>query len=467
MHEGRVPPYSSEAEKAVLGAILFNNEVLRSVMAHVKESHFYNEAHRRIYSMMLALKNQQTPIDHLTLGEALRDSGVLDKIGGVQALAGLTDAVSTVANIDYYSKIVAEKAARRAMIYAAQEVVSRGFMEHDETEEYLASSRQAVTLAAQYLSGVSKGPRHIDDDLYEIQKEILTGKKPEGVIKTGFRGIDYISGGLWPGFMHALAARPSMGKSLVAINIANNVSQRGEKVLYVTLEDTRKLSVYRMLARYAGLDLTDLTLGRLKESEQFACVTEAVVKLGGGKPLWVDDTAGLTSDAIVQICAAHMATEGLDLVIIDHLHEVTDKGESETVITTHAAQNFRNIAKDLNIPVLLVCQLNRALEARKDKRPTLADLRQSGAIEQVARVVWFLYRDGYYTGEQDRRDFEWHIAKANHGRTGIVKMWVNLAHMYACDWDVQQHGLWPSDDTDRYVSKHQQPDRGEVGLVDY
>jgi replicative DNA helicase len=434
-----------EAEMAVLGAVLLDNATLRTVKTFVKQNDFYAEVNQRIFKAILELADVGQPIDPVTLGEQLRVNGDFEKIGGATSLANLTDSVATIANVDHYAKIVAEKAARRRMIYTAQEIVAQGYSDGEETSEYLIKSRSSIALAANYLAAVSSGPRQIDDDIREINKDIVRGGPPPGVIKTGFQGVDYISGGLWPGFLHVLAARPSMGKSLVAVNIANNASLRGDKVLYVTLEDTRKATVYRMLARFADIDLTDLTLGRVKEYEQFQRLNEATIKLSGNKPLWLEDTAGLTSDAVVQIAAAQYATHGLDLLIIDHLHEVTDQGESETVITSHASQNFRNIAKDLNIPVLLIAQLNRKLEERKDKHPTLADLRQSGTIEQVARWVWFLFRESYYTKETHRRDLEWDIAKANQGRTGMVKMWTNLPKMYARDWDPQTDGLWPAE----------------------
>lgn len=457
-----MPPYSDEAEKAVLGAVLLDNDALRVARAVVKPGHFYSEHHRRIFEAMLIMASRNTPIDYVTIGEYLKSAGDLEHCGGVQMLVGLTDSVATVTNVDHYARIISEMAARRQMIYAAQDVVAKGYMsDGDEVKEYLAASRSSIAVAANFLMGTGKGPRKIDDDIIEVHREIVSGKPPEGVVKTGFSGIDYLSGGLWPGLLHVLAARPGMGKSAVALNIANNVSQGGGRVLYVTLEDTRKLTVYRMFARYADIDLTDLTLGRVKEYDQFNRLAEATAKLGGGKPLWLDDTPGLTSEMVVQIAAAHHATHGLNLLIIDHLHEVTDTGESETVITSTATRNFRDIGKQLNIPVLLLCQLNRGVEGRSNKRPTLSDLRQSGTIEQVARFVWFLYREGYYTKETDRRDLEWDIAKATHGRVGIVKMFLYLSRMYARDWDVQLDGLWPNDEPEER-SDNKKAGRGEV-----
>ena len=461
--KGRVPPYSNEAELAVLGAVLLNNEALREVRAVCRPEHLYNEVNRRLLVAMIELVDTGTPVDHVTLGQHLVQKGDLEKIGGSVALANLTDAVATVANVGHYAKIVVELAARRGMIYAAQEIVARGFGDVEDTEEYLATSRSSIATAANYLASKSSGPRLIDDDVVQVHKEISYGKPPEGVIATGLRGLDWVGGGLWPGFLHVLASATSMGKSVVLVNVANNVSQRGEKVLYITLEDTRKMTVYRMFARYANIDLTDLTLGRVKEFDEFQRLTEAMTILSGKKPLWIDDTAGLTSEAIAQVAAHHQATHGLDLLIIDHLHEVVDKGESETVITSHAARNFRDIAKDLNVPVLLACQLNRELMRRPNKRPILSDLRQSGTIEQAARFVWFLHREGYYTKDDKDHSMEWIIAKASHGRLATLKMYAHLSRMYVRDWDVPTDGLWPRDEPDGDpVPDHKKPPRPEA-----
>jgi replicative DNA helicase len=452
----RIPPHNQLAESAVIGSILLNNEVFKGCKAIIEPDHFYNQANRTIWNAIVRMYDAAKPVDIITLSQEIQDGdGSLNQIGGAATLSKLLDDVVTSENAMQYARIVAELAARRKMIYAAQEVVARGYGAGDSTEDYLANSRQAIVRAASYLAPTSSGPRHLDEDAMDVIREISSGKLQEGVLSTGLRGIDYFSGGLWPGLLHVLAGRPAMGKSLAALNIANNVSQAGHKVLYVVLEDTRKMAVYRMFARYADLDVTDLMMGRVSQYDEFARLRDAMVKISGKKPLWIDDTTGLTSAAVAQIAASHKIVHGLDLLIVDHLHEVADKGENETIITTKAAQTFRDIAKDLNIPVLLISQLNREVESARDRRPLLKHLRQSGAIEAVARVVWFMYREGYYTKEENRRDAEWIIAKANYGRTGVVRTWMNMSRMYIRDWNHETDGQWPSE-TPGLVVDHQQ-----------
>jgi len=211
-----------------------------------------------------------------------------------------------------------------------------------------------------------------------------------------------------------------------------------------------------MLARFANIDLADLALRRIAR-EAWSRVIEGAARIGGKKPLWIEDAAGLTSSTIHQIAAAHKMAHGLDLVIVDHLGEVADKGDSDTAIITKAAANFRDMAKELDIPVLLACQLNRGVEGRPDKRPRLSDLKQSGKIEEVARFVWFLYRPGYYEGDESRRDLQLWVAKANHGKTGMLRLYIDLSRMWVRDWDTNIDGPFPDDrQSSSSASKRQQ-----------
>jgi replicative DNA helicase len=286
------------------------------------------------------------------------------------------------------------------------------------------------------------GPQRIDEDLKQIYLEVSEGKEIEGLVPTGIDIVDEITGGLQPGLLTVLGGRPSMGKSAFALNVAMNAALADKKVLYITLEDVRSFTVRRLLARFADIDLQELALNRLggDRARKCASMIEAVRKLAN-KPIWIEDGAGLTSVAIRQIAAAHKNLHGLDLVIVDHLGEVADQGESLTAITEAAAKSARDMAKELDIPALLLVQLNRNLENRPDKRPNMADLRQSGAIEQVARAVWFLYRPGYYkAGCEEAPQCNLIVGKATHGKTGMLNLWCNLSRMYFRGWDTMQDG---------------------------
>lgn len=435
---GRTPPYSMEAEQAVLGSILLNNSLLSIVMQKLKPENFYVESLRRLYQAMISVADYGSPIDAVTVGTHLQSKGELDKVGGPSIFDGLTKNISTIANIEHYTDIVRSLSAVRTVIYASMKITAEGFsgVPVDNVTKYIADARKEITLAAaEMITG--NGPQTVDTTLQEIYYDLEQGTEPKGLVKTGIGNIDRVIGGLWPGILHVVAARPAMGKSAFVLNIASNVVQSGKKVLYFTLEDVRKFVVMRMVARYADIDLNDIVLRKVKSPEAWKRFVEAASIISGNKPFWIEDTGGLTSSSIHQIAASHKMVHGLDLIIVDHLGEVADEvTENETVMISKAARNFRDIAKELNIPVLLAHQLNRRVESREDKRPTLSDLRQSGAIEAVARYVWFLFRPGYYEPDGDEdRSMQLIVAKATHGKTGMLRMWCDLSRMYIREWD--------------------------------
>jgi replicative DNA helicase len=442
----RVPPYDQEAERAVLGAILLNNSALAHAMPIVSPEHFYLENLRTVYKAMIELAEANSAIDAVTLGNFLKANGQLERVGGATIMGQLTDSVATVANVEHYARIVRSLYAVRAMIYATMEATARGFVTGTEgVETYLAEVRQAVTLAAAELR-IGSGPQHIDATLMHLYDEMERAALPQGIVKTGIPIIDETTGGLWPGLLHIVAARPAMGKTAFMLNIATNAALAGHRVLFVSLEDVMEYLVARMVARFADIDLNDIMLRRPQGAEEWKRLMDAGNKLSGKKPLWFEDSGGLTSAAVHQIAAAHQQMHGLDLIVADHLGEVADTGENDTSIATNAARTFRNMAKELNVPVVLGCQLNRNVENRPDKRPRMSDLRQSGAIEAVARVVWFLYRPGYYEPDGDeRRDLQLIVGKANHGKTGMLRLWIELSRMWVRQWEYED-GPFPGFD---------------------
>ncbi len=441
MIPGRVPPYSLDAERSVLGAVLLNNSALAVAMRHVSPEHFYVEGLRRLYTAMIDVSKTGQPIDAVTVGNHLEQIGELEKIGGAMVFGGLTEHVATAANVGHYAKIVRSHAIVRKIIYAAMDIAAKGFAGVDNVPAYVEEANKTVLLASKDLD-VGKGPQHIDDTINEVFRDLEKGEEPKGLIKTGIDAIDDVSGGLWPGLLTVVAGRPAMGKSSFVLNIATNVALSGKKVLYITLEDARKYVVMRMMSRFADIDLTDLTLRRI-HNDQWPKLVEASSRLSGKKPLWVEDTTGLTSSAIRQIVITHKMFHGLDLVIVDHLGEVYDDGDSDTQVISNATRAFRDLAKDLDIPVLLAAQLNRKVEERRDKRPILSDLKQSGKIEEAARVVWFLYRPGYYEPDgEDWKELELIVAKANHGKIGTLRLHSDLSRMYVRGWDATTDGLF-------------------------
>lgn len=448
--EGRIPPYDAKAEDACLGAVLLNNQalsVVRSILADPAD--FYSEPNRRIYNAMVRIVDGGSAVDHVTLGGFLRDAGDLEKIGGAMRLGLLTEAVATVANVDHYARIVRDHAAARRMIYAAQQIVADGFASNFENvRDFLTAARKSVTTASAI--GGGDGPVKIGQDLAEVFAELESGKMPAGLVKTGIGMIDELTGGLWPGLLHVIGARPGMGKSALCLNIGTNAAIANRNTLYIPTEDARRYVVLRELARFGDVDLNDLML-RSVHTNDWPKLRQGATKVVN-LPLWVDDSPGLSSERIAQVAALHKQVHGLDLLIVDHLGELADKGENQTTIIENAAKGLRDIAKELDIPVLLATQLNREVERRQDKRPTLHDLRQSGAVEQIARVVWFMYRRGYYRqGCEDDPDTQLIVAKATHGKTGTIRLWSDLSRMFIRGWDIDTDGPFPDEKDGKYV----------------
>lgn len=448
--EGRIPPYDKQAEAACLGAVLLNNDalsIIRNIITGAED--FYVEANRRIFQAMLRLISTGSAIDHVTLGHALTEAGDLKKIGGAMALDGLTESVATIANVDHYARITRDHAAARRMIYAAQQIVADGFSSSFENvRDYLAESRKAVTTASAIDGG--DGPVKVGNDLPAIFDELESGKMPAGLVRTGIGTVDDLTGGLWPGLLHVCGARPGMGKSALCLNIGTNAALAGRPTLYVPTEDARRYVVLRELARFSDVDLNDLML-RSVHADDWSKLVKGANQISN-LPLWIDDTPGLSSERIAQVAALHKQVHGLDLLIVDHLGELCDKGDNQTNIIENAAKGLRDIAKELDIPVLLATQLNREVERRQDKRPTLHDLRQSGAIEQIARVVWFMYRRGYYRqGCEDDPDTQLIVAKATHGKTGTIRLWSDLSRMFIRGWEIDSDGPFPDERDGKYV----------------
>jgi len=451
--EGRVPPYDKQAEGACLGAVLLNNDALPIVGGAISDqSDFYVDAYRRIYNAMLELSRAGSVIDAVTLGNELIKRGDLDKIGGPMIIGELTDSVATVANVEHYAKIVKEQAAVRRMIYAAQEIVARGFGRVENVSEYLAAARKSVTLAA--TTGSMEGPVKIGEELAGLINDLETGKMPPGLVRTGIENVDTLTGGLWPGLLTIVGGRPGMGKSAFVLNMLTNAALDGRHTLYIPTEDARRYVTMRELARFADVDLNDLMM-RTVHPDDWRPIMSAANKIHG-LPLWVDDTPGLSSERIGQIAALHKQLHGLDLLVVDHLGELTDKGDNQTHSIENAAKGCRDIAKELDIPVVLACQLNREVEHRRDRRPSLHDLRQSGAIEQAARVVWFVYRRGYYKqGCEEDPDMQLIVAKATHGKTGTIRLWSDMTRMYIRSWEIDRDGPFPDEKSGKYVApKH-------------
>lgn len=425
----RVPPYDGTAERAVLGAVLLNNSTLALLQGYLRPDHFYMQAHRQLYDAMLALAGTGAPLDAVTVGNELIRRGELEKVGGPMILGDLVDAVGSVANVEHYAKIVVGLAAVRATIYAAQKIMADGFGAQDAPEDYLRGAEEAL-LAAVRAEEASAGPQHISTGLGATFDALASERPPEGLVPSGIDVYDRTVGGFWPGLLHIVAGRPGMGKTALMLNCAVNAALAGLRPLVFSLEDTSYFVNLRLLARFADVDLQKLTM-RAAKGDDLRRILEAMNQLHG-LPLYVDDTAALTSADIRHRARRHQARHGLDVIFVDHLGCLRDPGKSLFEQTTAAVQGLAELAKALHVPVVCTCQLNRDVEHRTDHRPILADLRQSGEIEQAARVVLFPLRPGYYdedAGEDDHR-MTLIVAKQNHGKLGDLPLWCDMSRMF-------------------------------------
>lgn len=436
----RIPPYNADAERAVLGAILLDNQCLAVAAAIAQPEDFYCLPHRVIFETMLEVRRAGQAVDAVTVGNALIGHGRLEQVGGAAVFVQLTDAIATTTNVEHYARIVKGHAAVRAVIAAATGIAARGYSDVGELDEYLADARsQMIAASAVHVQG---GPRPIGEGLYDLVKEASSGKPPEGMLATHFRTVDEVSGGLWSGLLHVVGGRPKMGKSTLLLNMALNMALAGRRVLYVTLEDTVLFQRRRALARLANLNLMDIALNRVRRTEVHRLLRAA--EQLAALPVKLDDSP-MDANQIGHKATVEYNGGGLDLLIVDHLSYVkTAHGQDGKEYDTVSAntRSFALLAKALNIPVVLAVQLSRKVEERPNKRPMLSDLRGSGHIEQDARVIWFVYRDEVYnpTATETPGVMELIMAKCSHGPEGIVQLACDMPTMWVHDRDVPREG---------------------------
>jgi replicative DNA helicase len=424
--EGRIPPYSQDAEAAVLGGILLNNGALALVQDVIKSEDFYVEANRRIYLAIEALSVASLPVDHVTLGNELKNNGNLEKIGGAITLANLTDSVATVANIEHYAQIVKEKAAVRRMIYAAQEVAATGYTDYGNTAEFLDTSEKAVFEASQQHMGTPY--THVAQIVKETFTELELAAGRTGTVTgapSGFDQLDQKTAGFHPSDLIIVAGRPAMGKTSLALNMAVSAAQQtGRPALVFSLEMSKDQLVRRMLSSEGRVNGERMRSNSLK-GDDWPRLIEAANVLSGVE-IYLDDSSPMTPIEIRAKSRRLFSEKGLALIVIDYLQLMhsggrrTDNREQEI---SEISRTLKALAKELKVPVIALSQLNRGVESRQDKRPMMSDLRESGAIEQDADLILFVYRDEVYNKEtKDEGIAEIIIGKQRSGPTGTVRL---------------------------------------------
>jgi replicative DNA helicase len=434
----RVPPHDAQAEKAVLSAILLDNEAVHEIAGELRPDDFYVPAHRRLFEAMVSLKDANQPVDITTLSDYLKSRDLLDSIGGPVVLAEIADYEATAANITYYSKIVRDKAIKRAVIHTASEIVGLAFDQTEPSSQLLDAAESKIFALSQEKASSTLSPLSVEMHKAVDHIDVLMSRSGELTgVPTGFTAFDRDTGGLQPGDLFILAARPSMGKTALALNIARNAAvDHGKKIAVFSLEMTTRSLVLRLLSSEAEVDFSAFRSG-LIALEAHARLVAAAGNLANSH-IYIDDTGAATVLEMRAKSRRLHAQHGLDMVIVDYLqlaHGDANTQSREQEIS-EISRGLKGLAKELEIPVIALSQLNRGPETRKeDKRPMLADLRESGAIEQDADLIGFIYRDVVYNKETEHEDLaELIIAKQRNGPTGTVKLKFEGRFARFSDW---------------------------------
>ncbi|MCA9498758.1 MAG: replicative DNA helicase [Nitrospirales bacterium] len=423
--EVRVPPQNLEAEQSVLGAILLDNSALNRAMEILSEEDFYRTGNRVVYRGMVALSERNQPVDQITLTDYLRGTGELDQIGGASYIAEIVQVVPSAANIRYHSNIVRDKSLLRGLVRTATEVAMRGYEGMTGTNELLEfAEREIFRLAQGHLGGTFAPLSNILHESIEIVDRLYSRKERITGVPTGFTDLDNLLAGLQPSDLIIVAGRPSMGKTSLALGMAEYSALKANAIVGIfSLEMSKAQLVLRMISSQAMLDSHAVRTGQLRQSD-WGALTAAASQLEQAK-IFIDDSGNLTVQQMRGKARRLKAEHGLSLLIVDYLQLMEGRGnaESRQQEISDISRALKGLAKELNIPVIALSQLSRAVENRTDKRPMLADLRESGAIEQDADVVMFIYRDEVYNPDsEDKGIAEILVRKHRNGPIGEVDL---------------------------------------------
>lgn len=426
----KVPPHSLEAEKSTLGSLLIDKDAIIKIADLVTAEDFYHEKHAMIYRAIIEIFEKRNPIDMLTVTSQLEDKKELDVVGGGSYLADLTSEVPTASHIFQYATIVKQKSVLRKLLRAGDTITGLGFNETDEIETLLEEAEKSLFNVSQTF--IKDRFVHVKEVLSATYEKIADLHDPDNKEKyrgvaTGFKDLDNILSGMQPSDLIIIAARPSMGKTALALNIAQNVAAKGKSVGVISLEMSKEQLVERMFCSLMGVDSWKMRTGKLTD-EDFAKVGGVMDELNSMKLFLDDSIAG----SIVELRAKARRLQmehGLDLLIIDYLQLMSAGkssqygGGNRTQEISEISRSLKSLARELNIPIIALSQLSRAVELRPSKVPNLSDLRESGAIEQDADVVLMMYREDYYEEDTDRAGItDLYIRKHRNGPTGRIEL---------------------------------------------
>lgn len=425
----RTLPHNLEAERSVLGAILLHNDAFNTAVEAIDSNDFYRDAHRRIFDKMVTLAERGEAIDLVTLKEALNKAGDLDAVGGPAYISALVDGVPRSTNVEHYARIIKEKSTLRSLIYSANKILINAYDAEEDADTILDQAESAIFAIADgkirdgFVSLKELAETSLDTiEKLASRKELVTG------VPTGFADLDEITSGLQPSDIVIVAARPSMGKTSLVLNMAQHVGTKTDKTVGIfSLEMSKEQLFLRMLTGEARIDAHRLRGGFLGERD-WGKLSQALGTLSEAK-IFIDDTPSIGVLEMRAKCRRLQAEHGLHMVIIDYVQLMQGRGrfENRSLELASISRSLKGLAKELRVPILVLSQLSRASETRTDHRPMLSDLRESGALEQDADVVIFIYREDQYADKnapptETTGTAELIIAKQRNGPTGIVKL---------------------------------------------
>lgn len=433
MADYKILPNSLEAEQALLGCVLLDNEAQLEIFGKLKDEDFYAESHKKIYKSMLDIYAKSIPVDFVTLTNQLEIEKKLEEIGGIDYITYLTNIVPSAANFKHYMDIVKNNSIRRHLIFEAQNIISKSFESEDGGQAMSFAEKQIFDLSQKDISSELELVGRPGGTLTNVLRQISELAENKGKMRglpTGYKDFDAITAGLQKGALILLAARPGVGKTSFAMNMAiNSAVNEGKKIAIFSLEMSREELMQRALASLAKVNLGHVLRGTM-DSEEWKRIWTAEKKLAQSS-VYVDDSSMITPFEIISKCRKLKMTEGLDLIVVDYLQLMTmgkSNRESRTQEVSDLTRTLKIAAKELNVPIVVLSQLSRAVETREDHRPVLSDLRESGSIEQDADIVLFLYNPEKYNDvkiEDEPGTVYLLISKHRAGSTGEVKLkWV-------------------------------------------
>jgi replicative DNA helicase len=423
----RTLPHNLEAERSVLGAILVHNDAFNLAAQFVEPADFYRDAHRRIFDKMISLNERNHAIDFVTLKEELSRAGELDEVGGPAYVASLADGVPRATNVEYYAKIVKEKATLRNLIYAANKILTNAYEADQESDLILDEAESAIfSVADDRLKAGFVPMRDLVKESFPKIEQLFEQKRLITGVPTGFADLDEMTRGLQGGDLIIIAARPSMGKTSLVLNISQYVAtQPNLTVGFFSLEMSKESLFIRLLTSEAQIDSHRLMSGAIGQKD-YGRISHALETLSAMR-LYIDDSSNIGVLEMRAKCRRLLAEHGLNLIVVDYIQLMSGRGrfENRTLELASISRSLKGLAKELNVPIVVLSQLSRGPESRADHRPQLSDLRESGALEQDADLVGLIYRDDVYNKDPNNPDAgtaELIIAKQRNGPTGTVRL---------------------------------------------